>query len=190
MLSTCVQAWEDETRWMLEGEYIYALPYACNDGQGHTILQGYGGKYSHQGRSRYSLDFMMRSDTPVHAARGGKVQQATEKFSVGGTDNKLRNKANLVRIEHKDATYTEYLHLAHEGVVVAQGDWVVRGQLIAYSGMTGYTSGPHLHFDVTTKVGKRAPTQAVRFSTSKGIKTLELGVDYRHPECSPLVSKD
>jgi murein DD-endopeptidase MepM/ murein hydrolase activator NlpD len=181
-----VQAREDESLWLIAGEYIYALPYACVDDQDHRVMQGYGGKYSHQSRSRYSLDFMMQSSTPVHAARGGTVQQVKEQSNVGGADPKYRNRANLVRIAHTDSTYAEYLHLAHQGVVVAEDESVVRGQLIAYSGMTGYTAGPHLHFSVTTTAAHRAPSQAVRFFTRRGVVTLEQGVDYEHPECSQL----
>jgi murein DD-endopeptidase MepM/ murein hydrolase activator NlpD len=170
----------DESRWMVDGEYIYALPYACDDDQDYSVGQGYGGQYSHQGRLFYSLDFRMWPKTPVHAARGGVVQQVKEHWNEGGPDPKYRNRANLVRIAHADSTYAEYLHLAYQGVLVEEGQSVERGQLIAYSGMTGFTSAPHLHFDVTVGPGKRALTLGTRFHTRNGIETLAQGVDYRH----------
>ena len=56
-------------------------------------------------------------------------------------------------------------HLQFKGVEVEIGDFVRQGQLTAHSGNTGYSSGPHLHFQVQT-FGERSHTQSVpiRFS--------------------------
>ncbi len=68
--------------------------------------------------------------------------------SIGGYDKKFLNHANYVCIYHADGTVANYAHLNTKGVVVKEGDFVNQGQLIAYSGNTGYADGPHLHFEL------------------------------------------
>ena len=51
-------------------------------------------------------------------------------------------------ILHADQTTGEYYHLSKSGVVVSIGEKVEAGQKIAYSGNTGFSSLPHLHFAV------------------------------------------
>lgn len=49
---------------------------------------------------------------------------------------------------HNDGTFADYAHLKLNGSAVKEGDSVKKGQLIGYSGDTGFSSGPHLHFSV------------------------------------------
>ena len=58
------------------------------------------------------------------------------------------DRANNIRIVHSDGTMAVYAHLELESAHVQVGDRVRAGQLLALSGDTGYTSGPHLHFCV------------------------------------------
>jgi murein DD-endopeptidase MepM/ murein hydrolase activator NlpD len=51
---------------------------------------------------------------------------------------------------HDDGTLGEYMHLAPSSVEVAPGERVERGQELALSGNTGFSSTPHLHFQVMT----------------------------------------
>ena len=53
---------------------------------------------------------------------------------------------NYIAIEHPDGKVTIYGHLS--SVAVGVGQTVVQGQVIGYSGSTGNSSGPHLHFEV------------------------------------------
>jgi murein DD-endopeptidase MepM/ murein hydrolase activator NlpD len=85
--------------------------------------------------------------TPVHAAREGVVMDQARYFHGAGEDLKrYGQRANFVRILHDDGTMAVYAHLDYEGVRVAAGQRVRRGQLIGKSGNTGFTTGPHLHF--------------------------------------------
>ena len=56
--------------------------------------------------------------------------------------------ANFVVILHSDGTTGEYYHLMQNGAIVSVGETVSQGQKIAYSGNTGHTTMPHLHFAV------------------------------------------
>lgn len=58
------------------------------------------------------------------------------------------DRSNRITVYHHSGLLTEYLHLTYNGTLVSLGDFVKRGQPIGLSGMTGFTTGPHLHFDV------------------------------------------
>lgn len=84
------------------------------------------------------VDFAVKIGTPVYAARAGIVKVAVAGNGSGGT---------MVEISHSRGTHrTGYKHLSKLAVKV--GQHVVPGQLIGYSGNTGNTTGPHLHFDL------------------------------------------
>jgi murein DD-endopeptidase MepM/ murein hydrolase activator NlpD len=54
---------------------------------------------------------------------------------------------------HDDGSMALYAHLREGGVLVRAGERVTLGQMIGYSGSTGYSSGPHLHFAVQVNGG-------------------------------------
>lgn len=106
--------------------------------------------------SRYAVDIAMPVGTDIHAARGGIVFEVASTNFRGGTDpNRDAASANIVRILHDDGTHAVYAHLNWNSIRVKPGDLVERGQYIADSGNTGFSSGPHLHFAVLKNVGMR-----------------------------------
>lgn len=118
----------------------YVLPYEV--GQSFAVAK----TTSHGGTQYYSVDFAMPSGTPVVTSRSGQVVNLEMSFMEG--DNVFGHE-NLVWIQHTDGTVARYYHLAHESALVAIGDPVLQGQVIALSDNTGNSTGPHLHFDVT-----------------------------------------
>ncbi|TGL59963.1 M23 family metallopeptidase [Leptospira jelokensis] len=124
----------------------YSLPFA--KGIRARIGQGYNGKFTHYGNLKYSLDFILPIGTPIHSSRKGRVAEVVKKYSEGGLRKDLFSKANFILIQHDDGTLGNYVHLKKDGAVVNVGDYVEEGQLIGYSGNTGYSDGPHLHFEV------------------------------------------
>lgn len=129
-----------------QANVVYQYPYAKDDC--FPIVQGFGGGYSHKGASEYAVDFAMPVGTPIHAARAGVVIDLVEKNTQGGANRKFAKYANYVVILHDDDTTGEYYHLKYNGVVVKQGEQVKVGQKIGYSGNTGFSSLPHLHFAI------------------------------------------
>lgn len=125
---------------------LYLFPFA--HGTKHRVSQGYHGNFTHFGANEYALDFDMEIGTPVLAARSGRVVEVKEDSNRGGPSASYSQDANYVLVYHDDGSFGNYVHLRRNGAEVAVGDSVDAGDLIGYSGNTGQSSGPHLHFDV------------------------------------------
>lgn len=165
--------------------FIYQLPYPS--GRTHLMIQGYNSQFSHRGR--LGLDFKMKTGSAILAARAGVVVALQEKHTKGGAKREYFRQANSVTIRHNDGTLSSYGHLKHNGVVVDIGDTVQQGQLIAYSGSTGYSALPHLHFSVfRNKPAGGREMLPTRFYTRKGIQYLRPGRWYRAPQ-QPALAK-
>lgn len=87
-------------------------------------------------RNHTGIDFSATSGTPVRAAADGVVAVAGERGGYG----------TAVIVDHGNTLATLYGHLSR--AAVADGAGVARGQVIGYAGSTGYSTGPHLHFEV------------------------------------------
>lgn len=96
-----------------------------------------GGRENHAG-----IDIGVGHGTPVYAAGSGYVQHAGWYFGYG----------NFIKLNHEFGYQTAYGHLS--SIDVKQGTYVKKGQLIGRVGSTGYSTGPHLHFEVI-KNGKQ-----------------------------------
>ncbi|MBO6524643.1 MAG: M23 family metallopeptidase [Balneolaceae bacterium] len=158
--------------------FVYRLPYRL--GTDYKIAQGYNGDFSHSGQLAYSIDFDLPEGTPIYSARSGVVVELQEDYTEGGSDKFYEDKANYITIVHNDGTFAEYSHLRHNGVSVNVGQRVRTGQLIGYSGATGYATGPHLHFHVKKAVkGGDFITIPTKFSTQNGTIQLREGESYK-----------
>lgn len=160
----------------------YELPFA--PGQAFKINQGYDGRFSHTGAFEYSLDFDLPEGTPVYAAREGVVVVVQDSYQAGRPDRSLTDKANCITVLHPDGTFAQYAHLRYGGSLVGVGQHVERGQMIGYSGNTGFTSGPHLHFHVyrVLNVNGDWETLPTRFATAEGRVRLLEGQVYTRPQ--------
>lgn len=104
------------------------------------------------GNGHDGIDYRFPVNTPVYAAGDGVVADEgnASAFRPGSLDSWMAAKGGnsggiYVLIKHSDM-YTGYAHLS--STVVNKGQPVKEGQLIGYSGNTGTSSGPHLHFEV------------------------------------------
>lgn len=129
-----------------DSDYHYSYPFS--EQARYTMVQGFGGFYSHRGASRYAVDFAMPEGSPIHAAREGTVIHMVDHNTLGGASRRYSRYANFIIILHADGTTGEYYHLRQHGVAVSVGQQVSAGEHIGYSGNTGFSSLPHLHFAV------------------------------------------
>ncbi len=155
-----------------DNSHIYTLPFA--KGNKFLLIQAYNSKMSHQ--SELALDFKMHKGSKICAARGGVVIATKEDSDVGGLKDEYLLQGNHIIIKHNDGSTAMYWHLQKDGVLVNIGDTIQQGQLIGYSGNTGYTAFPHLHFQLQNAEGNEIAT---RFYTKKGVIYLRPGKWYK-----------
>lgn len=106
----------------------------ANPIKGGVITSGYGPRW---GRAHEGIDYGVPVGTPVYAAASGTVQ-ARAGYNGGY--------GNLIVIKHSAGVETRYAHLSR--ISVSTGEHVNQGDLIGYSGNTGSSTGPHLHFEI------------------------------------------
>ncbi|MBD0334425.1 MAG: peptidoglycan DD-metalloendopeptidase family protein [Cyanobacteria bacterium Co-bin13] len=118
-------------------EYLPEAPTRFNGymwpAQG-VLTSGYGWRW---GRMHQGVDIAGPVGTPIYAAATGTVVRSG--WNSGGY-------GNLVDIRHPDGSMTRYAH--NSRLLVRAGQEVRQGQQIAEMGSTGYSTGPHLHFEV------------------------------------------
>ena len=137
---------KDPSKTKHDDSHLYRFPFA--HGEKYKVGQGYFGGRTHKAPNAYALDFNMPVGTQIHSARDGIVTDIKYDSSVGGPHQRYSRHSNYIIIMHSDATFANYAHLKKNGVMVRKGERVKAGQMIGLSGNTGYSSGPHLHFDV------------------------------------------
>jgi murein DD-endopeptidase MepM/ murein hydrolase activator NlpD len=135
----------------------YAFPFG--GGTPRKLSQGVDGAETHRGLHRYAFDFDLPIGTPVLAAREGVVFQVQDGFGEGGT-RESDERGNMVVIWHADGTFAIYGHL-RKGVCAREGERVAAGDFLGWSGNSGYTSGPHLHFAVGVAAGEDGSIQSL-----------------------------
>lgn len=98
---------------------------------GYRIHPIFGTRIFHSG-----IDIGVDEGTPIHAADSGTVSYAGWMTGYG----------NVIILDHGNGMQTVYAH--NSSFVKSEGDAVAKGDVISYSGQTGYATGPHLHFEV------------------------------------------
>lgn len=112
------------------------------------------------------VDVAASSGTPILAAADGRVAFAGPMSGYG----------HLILIEHTvggQRVATGYAHMYAEGLHVSVGDTVTAGQHIADVGTDGYSTGPHLHFEVRQGGANAAPVDPEPWLTSAGAASVE-----------------
>lgn len=118
----------------------------------------------YSGHGHNGIDLGVPIGTPVRAALSGTI------LATGDTDlshdpygKQCWSFGKWIMIAHANGLNTMYAHLSKR--VVTKGVKVTTGQIIGYSGMTGYATGPHLHFGVYAAEG----TKIMTFGDFKGV---------------------
>ncbi len=88
-------------------------------------------------RAHKGVDYAAPIGTPVRAAGDGHVRYAGPKGGYG----------NVIELEHTRSIVTVYGHLSRFAKGIHVGEHVAQGTVIAYVGMTGLATGPHLHYE-------------------------------------------
>ena len=117
---------------MGSGSFVWpATSYLVTSEYGYRIHPLQGVQKFHSG-----IDIGAGAGTPIYAAAAGTVATATYNDSYG----------NYVLINHGGGNSTLYAHMS--SMAVSSGAYVTQGQVIGYVGSTGWSTGPHLHYEV------------------------------------------
>ena len=157
----------------------YRLPVALSSTV--RVSQAYPETLTHiDPSSQHAVDFVMPVGTNVFAARGGVVIEMASDFFENGTDLSVDGpRANVVRVLHDDGTMSLYAHLNWNSIRVKPGQHVARGEYLADSGNTGFSTGPHLHFVVQRNRGGALVSVPVEFAGPGGAPiTVQAGERY------------
>jgi len=118
------------------GEYEYISPVNLPNVK-DLVTSRFGPRW---GKIHRGTDVGIPVGTPIYAIADGTVVR-----SVGDQNHSKESWGNYVKIRHDGNHHSLYAHL--DAVAVPEGATVVQGQLIGYSGNTGNSTGPHLHFE-------------------------------------------
>lgn len=139
---------------------------------------------AHSGFLKHSLDFLLPENTKILAAYKGKVIDVKVNSNKGGLDQKyLGNKyLNFITIKHSNEEYSQYAHLKHNGSKVKVGQKVKAGEVIGYSGNTGYSSMPHLHFHVYKDNDSKIGWETIKIKFDASFKIIKKESDMTSKE--------
>eukprot|EP01116_Phalansterium_solitarium_P018567 TRINITY_DN4968_c0_g1_i1.p1 TRINITY_DN4968_c0_g1~~TRINITY_DN4968_c0_g1_i1.p1 ORF type:complete len:505 (-),score=78.63 TRINITY_DN4968_c0_g1_i1:88-1530(-) len=132
---------------------VPAYEFPFRDMQPALCSQSHFGDRTHcHAADFYAVDFSVPLGTKVYCSRAGVVDNVKKDSNVGGDSSRFDNAANFVKILHEDGTVSKYYHLAYNGIAMRRGQAVAVGDLLGFTGNTGHSDGPHLHFGTTRLV--------------------------------------
>ena len=164
----------DKIRWLNEIYLNIQLPFMGT----WKISQGHNGAETHQGEWAEAFDFVIEDpegktyqdpgtlpahfycyNKPVLAPAAGIVQEVIDHIDdneIGG-NNLQKNWGNTIIIKHAEGLYSKLSHLKKHSFKVKAGDFVKKGEILAYCGNSGRSPEPHLHFQLqsTPHVGSK-----------------------------------
>lgn len=123
------------------------------------ITTKYGTKDDLHPSGHYAVDYGVPIGTPVKAAASGTIKSL-------GSGSGARSYGNNIEVQHADGFSTVYCHL--NGFNVSVGQTVNQGDVIATSGNTGFSTGPHLHFELRKNGQKTDPSPYLGSGVSSG----------------------
>ena len=163
-----------------DDQHVYELPFATTEPV--RVSQGYGGPRTHRHEHHHAIDFSLATGTPILAARSGVVALVVDVPCDHEAGTGCRNVR--VDVRHRDGSYASYQHLKPLSIAVEEGDEIAVGDVLALSGNSGKSRGPHLHFQVYSPtpdgefIVESMPTV---FRTANGVRRLEAEESYLRP---------
>lgn len=135
---------------------------------GARITSGFGMRFHpilNYSKMHKGTDFGAGTGTPIYAAGNGTVVEAGKKGAYG----------NYVKIKHNGTYSTAYAHASRFAKGIKPGAKVSQGQVIAYVGTTGRSTGPHLHYELLKDGAQVNPTSVtnLNFANKLGGKELK-----------------
>ena len=124
--------------------------YLWPSSDSYYVTSLFGTRYHpilHYWRTHYGIDIGASYNTNIYASDGGVVVTSESSYSYG----------NYVMIAHGNGRYTLYAHMNKR--LVSVDDVVKQGDVIGLVGSTGYSTGPHIHFEIIENGERVDPLQ-------------------------------
>ena len=156
----CKQSPETED---IDDGILAAGPWLCTQASGGHLTH-----FAHPS-TYFAVDFRCAVGTPVVAIFSGRILEVRKQSTVTGPHVSNLFTWNSILLqraseeENDDELYAEYVHIHHEGIAVSEGDSVVAGQILCYSGEAGFCPEPHLHLQVSASKADDAPSIPIHF---------------------------
>jgi len=154
---------------MVKTKNIYEIPIMKKDRK-----IAISDSVAHSGFLQHAIDFLLPDETEIIASQRGNVIEVKVDSNEGGLDEKYKDHKylNFITIEHDNNEYSQYAHLKFDGACVKKGQNVEAGDVIGYSGNTGFTSAPHLHFHVYHDVDSRIGWETMEIQFDEQFKII------------------
>lgn len=114
----------------------------------HQMTLDFGYTYKNGGFHK-GIDLITGRASDVVAFEDGKVVNASNSVKGTNTNKGTLGMGNYVILQHENGFRTRYQHMKYGSVRVKKGDIVKKGQVLGVIGNTGYSTGRHLHFDIS-----------------------------------------
>jgi len=146
-------------------QLTYCLPF---NSQNYSIETG---SPAHVGPHSGAIDFLLPPNTPVLAALEGLVIEVIDQYSIPfflrikgsyWPTRLFRSRMNYITLHHHSQQtdeFTFYAHLKKHSTQFKVGDQVKSGELLGYTGWSGWMDKPHLHFVIYTEKVKQFTNQ-------------------------------
>ncbi|MBI5060839.1 MAG: N-acetylmuramoyl-L-alanine amidase [Candidatus Aenigmarchaeota archaeon] len=142
-----------ELMWPTDGKYVSSCYADRKGGAPDPNEKWHGG-----------IDISVPTGSPVYAAADGEVTKTNNWCADSPDENCAGGAGNYVTIKHTDSNgqmyYTHYEHLKKDSILFAEGNKVRAGDKIAESDNSGHSTGPHLHFQISSD-GRMAPETSI-----------------------------
>lgn len=138
-----------------------ALVIPLADAEAAEVTQANDELPTHVGTLAWAWDFAVAEGTPVLAAAPGVVVWVRDDSTSHGQSVDNVDDANWVVVDHGAGLYSSYVHLGAGSALVAPGDTVSAGDVLAETGLSGLLGAAHLHFQVENVWSTTVPSSFV-----------------------------
>lgn len=141
--SYCFSKKKSVSRWTPDCTSLFPYCYDDHDGTDFMLIDGFGMM------DMGSADVVAAADGVVISVHDGEYDRChTDLVTQDVSCDGYPMIGNHVKIEHADGMETWYWHFKKDSIIVKEGDEVTCGDVLGKIGSSGYSSGPHLHFEV------------------------------------------
>eukprot|EP00472_Partenskyella_glossopodia_P000311 CAMPEP_0197543608 /NCGR_PEP_ID=MMETSP1318-20131121/68334_1 /TAXON_ID=552666 /ORGANISM="Partenskyella glossopodia, Strain RCC365" /LENGTH=358 /DNA_ID=CAMNT_0043102961 /DNA_START=1828 /DNA_END=2904 /DNA_ORIENTATION=- len=153
-------------------------------------IQGHNGSYTHhEAPNMFALDFACEKKTEVVAIADGVVLKSTWQHKARGHNIEFLFTANHVTLILDDGNIAEYVHIDSLAKNVTIGTRVRKGDLIAYSGDSGFAPAPHLHLELHSSLDPESASILYKFESKSGEVYIPIAGGYYDHESGPVPNR-